>query len=59
MLSLIHISIDYKFVNDGNWEEAVRNSPDPDWHPRPQNKKQYWETVTEFLNIKKRYENVQ
>ena len=52
-------TIDYKFVNDRNWEEAVRNSPDPDWHPRPQNKKQYWETVTEFMDIKKRYENVQ
>ena len=52
-------TIDYKFVNDGNWEEAVRNSPDPDWHPRPQNKRQYWETVTEFMNVKKRYENVQ
>ena len=51
--------IDYKFVNDGNWEEAVRNSPDPDWHPRPEDKKQYWETVTEFMDIKKRYENVQ
>lgn len=52
-------TIDYNFMNDGNWEEAVRNSPDPDWHPRPENKKQYWEMIADFMNIKKRYENIQ
>ena len=52
-------SVDYKFINDTNWERAVSNNPDPDWHPRPQNKEDYWKTVVDFMNIEKRYTGVQ
>jgi len=51
-------TVDYKFMDDTNWEKAIRNNPDPDWHPRPETKEQYWKMVEEFMNIEKRYENV-
>ena len=51
-------TVDREFMNDTNWEEAVRNSPDPDWHPRPESQQQYWQIVEDFMNISKRYESV-
>lgn len=52
-------SIDYKFMNDANWSEAVSNHSDSDWHPRPQSKEQYWEMIKDFVDIEKRYAGVQ
>lgn len=52
-------SVDYKFMDEMNWDRAVSNNPDPDWHPRPQSKEQYWEMVESFMNIEKRYVDVQ
>jgi len=52
-------TVDYKFMDDTNWNEAVSNSPDPDWQPRPHNKKEYWKIVEDFMNIEKRYADVQ
>ena len=36
-------TVDYKFMDDTNWNEAVNNSPDPDWQPRPHDKERYLE----------------
>ncbi|WP_240058586.1 ChaN family lipoprotein [Bacteroides uniformis] len=52
-------SIDYKFMDDTNWNEAVSNNPDPDWHPRPQTREQYWEMIKDFVDIRRRYTDVQ
>lgn len=52
-------TVDYKFMNDTNWNEAVSNSPDPDWQPRPHDKEEYWRVVENFMNIEKRYADVQ
>lgn len=52
-------NVDYKFMDEMNWDRAVSNNPDPDWHPRPQSKEQYWEMVESFMNIEKRYVDVQ
>lgn len=51
-------TIDYKFMDDANWERAVSYNPDPDWHPSPQSKEQYWMMIEEFLDIEKRYADV-
>ena len=51
--------MDYKFMDDTNWNEAVSNSPDPDWQPRPHDKEEYWRVVENFMNIEKRYADVQ
>lgn len=52
-------TVDYKFMDDTNWNEAVSNSPDPDWQPRPHDKEEYWRVVENFMNIEKRYADVQ
>ena len=52
-------TVDYKFMDDTNWNEAVNNSPDPDWQPRPHDKEEYWRVVENFMNIEKRYADVQ
>lgn len=52
-------SIDYKFMDDTNWNEAVSNNPDPDWHPRPQTREQYWKMIKDFVDIRRRYTDVQ
>ncbi len=52
-------SIDYKFMDETNWERAIINNPDPDWHPRPQSKEQYWAVVENYMNIGKRYAEVE
>ena len=52
-------NIDYKFMDDTNWNEAVSNNPDPDWHPRPQTREQYWEMIKDFVDIRRRYTDVQ
>ncbi len=46
-------------MDDTNWNEAVSNSPDPDWQPRPHDKEEYWRVVENFMNIEKRYADVQ
>lgn len=48
-------NLDYQFVVNENFKEAVINFPDPDWQPRPDNLEEYWNLVKEYTNITKRY----
>jgi hypothetical protein len=48
--------IDTLFLNEANWQEAFKNIPDPDWHPKPNSLAAYWEQIYNFADVVKYYE---
>jgi hypothetical protein len=49
-------TIDTLFLNEANWQEAFKNIPDPDWHPKPNSLAAYWEQIYNFADVVKYYE---
>ena len=49
-------TIDTLFLNEANWQEACKNIPDPDWHPKPNSLAAYWEQIYNFADVVKYYE---
>lgn len=61
-LSPIHrlhgCTIDSLFVTDRNFAAAVRNTPDPDWRPRPRDLAEYYRQVGEYADVRRWYGEV-
>lgn len=53
---LTSCTIDPFFLNDSNWQQALKNIPDPDWRPKPNNLAEYWKQIYDFADIVKYYE---
>ncbi|MFM1853224.1 MAG: hypothetical protein RL164_542 [Bacteroidota bacterium] len=49
-------TIDTLFLNEANLQEAFKNIPDPDWHPKPNSLAAYWEQIYNFADVVKYYE---
>ena len=56
MKQLSSCTIDTLFLNEANWQEAFKNIPDPDWHPKPNCLAAYWEQIYNFADVVKYYE---
>lgn len=52
-------TIDYDFLKKHTLQEVLDQFPDPEWHKPPENLKDYWRLVEDFVNMKKRYGNIQ
>ena len=48
-------TLDTLFTAGHSFEEIRAASPDPDWHPRPVDMKDYWNQVRAFMDIPARY----
>ncbi|MDT8715957.1 ChaN family lipoprotein [Clostridium sp. 19966] len=53
--SLQGCSIDHKYIQGKKYDEIIDKYPDKDWSPIPVNEKEYWEKVSEYVNMSKRY----
>lgn len=49
-------TIDTLFLNENNWQQAIKNFPDPDWRTKPNSLAEYWIQIMEFADIVKYYE---
>lgn len=56
--SLSGCTVDRRFVTDGNLEDVQKNWPDPDWRPAPKTVSEYYEGVSAFVDLSKRYRSL-
>jgi hypothetical protein len=56
LAKLTGCSIDTLFFKNKRWEDIDRQYPDPDWHKRPVSLSEYWKLITDYVNLKSRYE---
>lgn len=50
-------TVDKYFLDEQSFSDVLSQWPDKDWTPAPKNEKDYWQIVSDYVDLKQRYRN--
>jgi len=48
-------TVDKHFLDEQSFSDVLTQWPDKDWTPAPKNEKDYWQIVSDYVDLKQRY----